>query len=582
MIDYQRPAGRAALPPGPRYKWMALFVSTLGMLMATIDSTITLIALPDIFRGIGIDPLDASNSFFLLWMILGFSVVTSVVVTAFGRMGDIVGRVRTYNLGFAVFTLFSLLLTVTWMHGRAAAVFLIVLRLFQAVGAAMLMANSVAILTDAFPAEQRGMAIGINQAAAFSGTFIGLALGGILAPVNWRLVFIVSVPIGLFATVLGYLRLRELSPRQQASIDWAGNITFAVGLILIMIAITYGIEPYGSSALGWTNPLVLAMLAAGTALLAAFGVIESRVAHPMVRLRLFRIRPFAAGALATLLASLARGGLMFVLVIWLQGIWLPLHGYDFSVTPLKAGIAMVPLSCGFLVSGPLCGMLSDRYGARVFATGGMIGTAVAFALFEVLPTDFSYWVFGLLLFCTGLVMACFGSANRAAVMNSLPPADRGAGAGLNTTFQNAGQVLSIGIFFTLMTAGLSGSLPANLFHGLAEHGIPAATAGRISHLPPVSTIFAAFLGYNPVEHLVGTHLLGQLPAAQQADLLGRGFFPSVISGPFRVGLHTALNFGVAASLLGAAASWVRGKRSPDPLPLPGRSEADYSVAVTEA
>ena len=427
MIDYQRPACRAARPPGPRYKWMALFVSTLGMLMATIDSTITLIALPDIFRGIGIDPLDASNSFFLLWMILGFSVVTSVVVTAFGRMGDIVGRVRTYNLGFAVFTLFSLLLTVTWMHGRAAAVFLIVLRLFQAVGAAMLMANSVAILTDAFPVEQRGMAIGINQAAAFSGTFIGLALGGILAPVNWRLVFLVSVPIGLFATVLGYLRLRELSPRQQASIDWAGNITFAVGLVLVMIAITYGIEPYGSSALGWTNPLVLALLAAGAALLAAFGVIESRVAHPMVRLRLFRIRPFAAGVLATLLASLARGGLMFVLVIWLQGIWLPLHGYDFSVTPLKAGIAMVPLSCGFLVSGPLCGMLSDRYGARVFATGGMIGTAVAFALFEVLPTDFSYWVFGLLLFCTGLVMACFGSANRAAVMNSLPPADRERG-----------------------------------------------------------------------------------------------------------------------------------------------------------
>ena len=337
MTDYQWPAGRAARPPGPRYKWMALFVSTLGMLMATIDSTITLIALPDIFRGIGIDPLDASNSFFLLWMILGFSVVTSVVVTAFGRMGDIVGRVRTYNLGFAVFTLFSLLLTVTWMHGRAAAVFLIVLRLFQAVGAAMLMANSVAILTDAFPVEQRGMAIGINQAAAFSGTFIGLALGGILAPVNWRLVFLVSVPIGLFATVLGYLRLRELSPRQQASIDWAGNITFAVGLVLVMIAITYGIEPYGSSALGWTNPLVLALLAAGAALLAAFGVIESRVAHPMVRLRLFRIRPFAAGALATLLASLARGGLMFILVIWLQGIWLPLHGYDFSVTPLKAG-----------------------------------------------------------------------------------------------------------------------------------------------------------------------------------------------------------------------------------------------------
>jgi len=560
MSILQRSPAPATLPPGPSYKWMALFVSTLGMLMATIDSTITLIALPDIFRGIGVDPLDPSNSFSLLWMILGFSVVTSVVVTTFGRMGDIFGRVRTYNLGFGVFTFFSLLLTVTWMHGRAAALFLIVLRLFQAVGAAMLMANSAAILTDAFPVAQRGMAIGINQAAAFSGTFIGLVLGGILAPINWRLVFLVSVPIGLFATVFGYLNLRELSPRQHSTIDWPGNITFAAGLVLIMIAITYGIEPYGTSALGWANPAVLGPLAAGVAAMVAFGFIESRTAHPMLALRLFRIRPFTFGAMATLLASLARGGLMFVLVIWLQGIWLPLHGDHFSVTPLKAGIAMIPLTLGFLVSGPLSGMLSDRLGARVFATGGMIGTAVAFALFEVLPTDFSYWVFSLLLFCTGVVMACFGSANRAAVMNSLPAADRGAGAGLNTTFQNAGQVLSIGIFFTLMTAGLSGSLPADLFAGLTAHGVPPATALHISHLPPASTIFAAFLGYNPVQHLVGAHLLAQLPPAQQAVLLGRGFFPSIISGPFRNGLHAALDFGVVASLVGAAASWSRGRK----------------------
>jgi MFS family permease len=580
MISIQRPPAPAALPPGPRYKWMALFVSTLGMLMATIDGTITLIALPDIFRGIGIDPLDASNSFFLLWMILGFSVVTSVVVTTFGRLGDIFGRVRTYNLGFGVFTFFSLLLTVTWMHGRAAALFLIVVRLFQAVGAAMLMANSAAILTDAFPVEQRGTAIGINQAAAFSGTFIGLALGGILAPVNWRLVFLVSVPIGLFATVLGYLKLRELSPRQPASIDWPGNITFAAGLVLIMIAITYGIEPYGTSALGWANPAVLGLLAAGVAAMVAFGLIEARTPHPMLALRLFRIRPFTAGALATLLASLGRGGLMFVMVIWLQGIWLPLHGDDFSVTPLKAGIAMVPLTLGFLVSGPLSGMLSDRFGARVFATGGMIGTGVAFALFEVLPTDFDYWVFSLLLFGTGAAMACFGSANRAAVMNSLPAADRGAGAGLNTTGQNAGQVLSTGIFFTLMTAGLSGALPANLFAGLTAHGIPAATAEYISHLPPVSTIFAAFLGYNPVQHLVGAQVLGQLPATQRAVLLSRSFFPAVISGPFRAGLHAALDFGVIASLVGAAASWVRGKKTDPDAPLaPALLQADRAAGA---
>src|ERR1700761_6690074 len=583
MIDYQRLAGRAALSVGPRYKWMALFISTLGMLMAAIDSTITLIALPDIFRGIHIDPIDPGNSFFLLWMLLGFSVTTAAATTTFGRLGDIYGRVRIYNLGFALFTVFSLLLTVTWMSGRAAAVFLIVLRIFQAAGAAMLISNSAAILTDAFPERQRGMAMGINQAASFGGSFIGLALGGILAPVNWRLVFLVSWPICLFATVLGYLKLRELSPRQHAAIDWPGNITFAAGLILLMVGISYGIEPYGTSALGWTNPLVLASLVLGAGLLAGSVGAESRVEHPMIALRLFRIRAFSAGAFATLLASLARGGLMFLLVIWLQGIWLPLHGVPFSLTPLRAGVAVVPLTLGFLVSGPLSGALSDRFGARVFATWGMILTAVAFALFEVLPTNFSYWVFSVLLFATGIVMAMFGSANRAGVMNSVPPADRGAGAGLNNTFQNAGQVLSTGLFFTLMTVGLSGSLPAGLYQGLIAHGVPSATALHISHLPPVSTIFSAYLGYNPVMHLVGAHVLAQLPAAQQAALLGRGFFPSIISGPFRSGLHTALDFGIVAALLGAAASWVRGARQPAGQPaddgalvLPG--SADGAVA----
>ncbi len=243
------------MPAG--YKWEALFISTLGMLMATIDGSIVLISLPDIFRGIGLDPLEPGNSFFLLWMILGFLVTTSVLVVTLGRLGDMYGRVRTYNLGFAVFTFFSLALSVTWLTGPAGGVYLIVMRIFQGVGAAMLMANSAAILTDAFPEDQRGLALGVNQAAAFSGSFIGLILGGMLAPINWRLVFLVSVPIGLFATVWGYLRLRELGTAAHRPLDWPGNITFALGLILIMVGITYGIEPYGGHAMGWTNPLVL-------------------------------------------------------------------------------------------------------------------------------------------------------------------------------------------------------------------------------------------------------------------------------------------------------------------------------------
>jgi MFS family permease len=548
------------------YKWTALFISTLGMLMATIDGSITLIALPNIFRGIDINPLQAGNSFYLLWMILGFLVVTSVLVTTFGRLGDIYGRVRTYNLGFAVFTLFSLLLSVTWMTGHAAGIWLIVLRLFQGVGAAMLMANSAAILTDAFPAGQRGMAMGVNQAAAFSGTFIGLVLGGILAPINWRLIFLVSVPIGLFATVWGYLKLRELSERRPARIDWPGNITFALGLILIMVGITYGIEPYGADTMGWTNPLVLTCLALGVVLLIAFGIIETKVAQPMFRLPLFKIRAFSAGVFASFLAALSRGGLMFILIIWLQGIWLPLHGYDFARTPLWAGLAMLPLTLGFLIAGPLSGILSDRYGARPFATGGMIGTALCFGVLELLPINFPYWLFAILLFVMGLTMAAFGSPNRAGVMNSLPPEDRGAGSGMNTTFQNSAQVLSIGIFFTLVIVGLSASLPASLYHGLVAHGVSTRAATQVSHLPPVSTLFAAFLGYNPIQNLVGPNVLSHLTVAQQHVLTGRSFFPSLIAAPFRAGLHAAMDFAIVASLLAAVASWSRGSHPTSTIP----------------
>jgi MFS family permease len=514
--------------------------------------------MPDIFRGIGLDPLQPGNSFYLLWMILGFLVVTSVLVTTLGRMGDMYGRVRIYNLGFALFTVFSLLLSVTWMSGHAGGIWLIVLRIFQGVGAAMLMANSAAILTDAFPLTQRGMAMGINQAAAFSGTFIGLVLGGVLAPVNWRLIFLVSVPIGLFATVWGYLKLRELSPHQPAHIDWPGNLTFAGGLILVMVGITYGIEPYGRHTMGWTSPAVLGELIGGVALLVVFGIVETRVAQPMFRLQLFQIRAFTAGVFASLLASLSRGGLMFMLIIWLQGIWLPLHGYSFERTPLWAGIAMLPLTAGFLVAGPLSGILSDRFGARPFATGGMLASAVCFGLMEFLPINFNYGLFALLLFATGVSMSAFGSPNRAAVMNSLPAADRGAGSGMNTTFQNSAQVLSIGIFFTLMIIGLSSSLPGSMYHGLVAHGVSAADATKVSQLPPVSTLFAAFLGYNPVQHLVGAHVLSQLPAVQQATLTGRSFFPSLITAPFRAGLHAALDFAILASILAAAASWTRG------------------------
>jgi len=543
-----------------RYKWIALTNTTMGMLMATIDGSIVLIALPDIFRGIKLNPLLPGNSFYLLWTILGFLVVTSVLVVSLGRLGDMYGRTKMYNLGFALFTFFSLLLTVTWMTGTHGAIWIIVMRVFQGVGGAMVFANSSAILTDAFPAHQRGMALGINGIAGTSGTFIGLILGGVLAPINWRLIFLVSVPIGLFCTVWAYTKLHDLTPPHRTSIDWAGNITFALGLILVMVGITYGIEPYGHHTMGWMSPKVIAELGTGVALLIVFSIIERRVPEPMFRLQLFRIRAFTAGTLASFLSAVGRGGLMFVLIIWLQGIWLPLHGYDFARTPLYAGIYMLPLTVGFLTAGPVSGILSDRYGARPFATGGMVACALSFFLLERLPVDFGYWTFAPLLLLLGLSNGLFLSPNRAGVMNSLPAEHRGAGSGMTNTFQNSAQVLSIGIFFSLMIIGLSGVLPTSMYNGLVHEGVSPQVASRVAHLPPVSTLFAALLGYNPVAHLLGPSVLAHLSAGHRAVLEGRSFFPHLISAPFHRGLHTAFDFAIGACLLAAAASWIRGGR----------------------
>jgi MFS family permease len=543
-----------------KYKWIALSNATLAVLLATLDASITLIAMPDIFRGIHLDPLRPENSFYLLWMILGYLVVTSVLIVSLGRLGDMYGRVRIYNLGFVIYTVASLLLAVDWMTGPAGATYLIAWRIVQGIGGACLLANSAAIITDAYPATQRGMALGINNIVGVSGMFVGLVLGGILAPIDWRLVFLISVPVGLFGTVWAYMKLREVSTPRRASVDWWGNLTFALGLVLVMVSVTYGIRPYGDSALGWGSPRVIALLAAAAICLVAFVWVERRVEDPMFQLPLFRIRAFTFGTLSTFLSAVARGGLMFMLIIWLQGIWLPQHGYSFTETPLWAGIYMLPLTVGMLCAGPASGYLSDRFGARWFAFAGMVGSAASFAGLMALPTDFAYPVFAAILGFLGLSMGMFASPNRAAIMNSLPKEHRGAGGAMNQTFQNSAQVLSIGIFFTLLIVGLAATLPHTMSAGLQAHGVDPATAERVGGLPPVSILFAAFLGYNPIQSLLGPGALHALTPADQAAVTGPGFFPQLISGPFQDGLHTAFTFAIVACLVAAAASLLRGGR----------------------
>jgi MFS family permease len=545
---------------GAHYKWIALSNTTLGMLMATINSSIILISLPGIFRGIGINPLSPGNVGYLLWLMMGYMLVTAVLVVTLGRLGDIMGRVRIYNAGFAVFSVASIILALDPMHGGGGALWLVLWRLLQGVGGAMLFANSSAIIVDAFPPEQRGLAMGINQVAAIAGSFIGLIAGGLLSVVDWRLVFWVSVPVGVIGTVWGYHSLRDNGRRVRARIDWWGNITFGVGLTAVLAAIVYGIQPYGGHTMGWTAPKVLVGLIGGVACLGLFAFIELRVPSPMFNLRLFKIRPFAAGSAAGLLAAIARGGMQFMLIIWLQGIWLPLHGYKYEDTPLWAGIYLLPLTIGFLFAGPISGYLSDRHGARALSTGGLVVFAGSFLGLLFVPTDFHYWAFALLVFLNGVGGGLFSAPNSTAIMNSVPATERGGAAGLQATFMNSGMVLSIGIFFSLMIIGLANTLPASMSHGLLANGVGAGQAASIAGEPPVGSLFASFLGYNPLQSLLGSQANAHVTNGQWQTLTGKQFFPHLISSPFHHGLVIVFSMAIAMSVLAAVFSLLRGRR----------------------
>jgi MFS family permease len=589
--------GRRQRPVGPRYKWIALSNTTLGALLATINGSILLISLPAIFNGIGISPLSPQETNYFLWLLLGYLVITATLLVTFGRISDLFGRVKMYNLGFAVFTVGSILLYITPGSGNAAVIQMICYRLLQGVGSGFLFANSTAILTDAFPAYQRGLAVGVNQIAAILGSIIGLILGGVLSVVNWRLVFLVSVPFGIFGTLWAYWMLRETATiRGQKNIDWAGNITFFLGLTILLIGITYGIEPYDNSPMGWTSPFVLAALAAGILFLAAFIWIELHVSDPMFRLNLFKIRMFAAGNVSSFLAALSRGGLQFMLIIWLQGIWLPLHGYNFADTPLWAGIYMLPLLIGFIVMGPLSGWLSDRLGARTLSTVGMFIQVVGFLGLTFLPANFEYLWFAVLLLVLGIGQGMFAAPNTTAIMNSVPPEHRGAASGMIATFMNSATVFSIGVFFSIVTVGLAAALPGSLGGGLTRVGVPPQVADKIGHLPPTAALFAAFLGYNPMATLLPEPVLHTLPQANQTLLLSKSFFPNLIADPFMVGLHAVFYLSAAMCLVAALASLLRGKRyihdtmaagavplgTPPELapPVPGQATADDAPSAS--
>lgn len=538
----------------PRYKWVVLSNTTLGILLAAVNASIVLISLPAIFRGIGLNPLAPGNVSYLLWMLMGYLVVTAVLVVPFGRLGDMFGRVKMYNIGFVVFTVAAIALSFDPFHLDGGAIWLIAWRVVQGVGGAMLMSSSSAILTDAFPANQRGMALGVNMVAAVSGSFLGLLVGGVLSEIHWQAIFWVGVPIGIIGTIWSVTSLKEMGVRNPGRMDWAGTLTFGVGLTVLLIGITYGIQPYGDSTTGWTNPKVLAAIIGGLVLLVVFCLVELRVPQPMVDVRLFRSAAFGMGNLAGLMSSVGRGGLQFMLIIWLQGIWLPLHGYSFESTPLWAGIYLLPATFGFLAAAPIAGSLADRFGARPFTVGGMILMAVTFVAMLLIPVNFNYWVFAVLVFLNGLGGGIFTAPNTAAIMSSVPAAQRGAASGVRATFFNAGSSLSIGIFFSLMIVGLAATLPDAMSRGLQEQGVSAAVANEVANMPPVGSLFAAFLGYNPIAELLAPYNALHQPGVNTEVLTGKTFFPNLIIEPFHSGLVVVFGAAAAMMVIGAIAS----------------------------
>jgi len=548
---------------GIAYKWIALSNVIIATLMGTINGSIIMISLPAIFNGIQINPL-APNSFqYLLWLLMGYGIVTATLLLTFGRLSDMYGRVRVFKLGFLIFTIGSILLYLTPGTGDQGAIELIIFRLLQAVGGAMFMANSNAILTDAFPTSERGKALGFNMVAVMSGQFIGLVLGGILAIYDWRLVFLVSVPFAAIGTIWSFLKLKETSFRApKMKIDILGNLTFVAGLVSLLIGVTYGLMPYKQDIMGWSSPWVIAAILIGAGLLLIFPFVESRVKSPMFRLGLFKIRAFSYANMAGFLSAIARGGVMFMLILLLQGIWLPLHGVAYADTPLWAGIYMLPLTIGLIIMAPISGILSDKYGPRWIATGGMLMVALSFILLALLPADFQYWELAGSLLIMGIGNGMFASPNSASIMSSVPPEERGVASGMMSTMMNTAFSVSMVIFFTIVIVGLTNSFPGVMSTSLQSIGAQTL-APVLSAIPPTGALFAAFLGYNPAISIVSS-----LPDAVRSTisqqtitaLTSSTWFPRTLSDAFMPSLRLSFYLGAIMSLIAAALSAMRGER----------------------
>ena len=533
----------------------------LGVIMSSINMYIVLISLPTIFRGLNINPFLPGEFDYLLWVLMGYSIVLASVLVTFGRISDLYGRTRLYTLGFIIFAIASVLLSLIPSNsGNFGALLLIVFRVIQAIGGGFIMVNSTALLTDAFPPGERGRALGLNQASFIIGSFLGIILGGLLSNYDWHLLFLVNVPFAVAGALWSIFKLRRVDRGSvRVKIDYWGNLTLALGLVLITLGFTYALMPYGGSEMGWTNPLVIASFVAGMALIIAFIPIELRQEEPLFKLSLFRVRPFTYGVMALFLSSLARGAIMFLITIWLQGIYLPLHGFSYTETPFWAGIYMLSMLVGTVIMAPIGGSLTDRYGARIIATVGMVIIAVSLYLLTLLPYNFNLVEFESILFLNGIGNGLFASPNTTSIMNALPPRDRGAGNGMRQTLSNVGSTISMAMFFTIAMSVFSQYVPIRIHDIALSYGLPTDAANALANIPASSLLFTTFLGMDPASVLLSS-VINNLPTNVVKLLDSNTLLPSVLGPPFMIGLRFSLYISIAFVLIGAVLSYMRGGR----------------------
>ena len=432
-----------------QYKWTVLSNTTLGVLMSSLDTNIVLIALPTIAR-----QLPGTTLLDLIWILIGYQLITAAILVSFGRLADMFGRVKLYNLGFIIFTVGSALCSVSF-----TPVELISFRMIQGIGAAFLFSNSAAIITDAFPVNERGKALGTNQVAIVFGAAMGLVFGGFLVSLlGWRSIFWVNIPIGIFASLWSHFKLRELATIEKGQrIDLTGNFTFAGGLALILVAITV----YSLGSLSGLYALL--MILVGVTLIVFFVIVEIRSRYPMFNMSLFKVKAFSYGSFALLLNALANGAVTIVLVFYLQG-------PTMRLTPLVAGIFLVPMSASLAIIGPISGFLSDRYGQRFFAVLGLVTSIIGFALLSLIGYTISFTQLLVPLVFVGVGMGFFASPNRSGIMSGSPPRYRGVASGMSATMNNVGRTFSTGIAFLVIAIGTPLTQLKSIFVGSAVQG----------------------------------------------------------------------------------------------------------------